>query len=144
MENEKPLAPIMTWFSVIQDPRIERNKLYPLDEIIVITILAAIAMAQGWEDIERYGRAKKAWLRQFSALENGIPRHDVYRRVMTRIAPEEIEACFMRWVRAGVAYRTASCVEDDTVNRGGGIEPGDQRTGNGRMPAFYQQPACGC
>ena len=59
MENEeKPLAPIMTYFSVIQDPRIERNKLYPLEEIIVITILATIAMAQGWEDIERYGRAK--------------------------------------------------------------------------------------
>jgi hypothetical protein len=53
MGNEKQsIAPIMTWFSVIQDPRIERNKLYPLDEIIVITILATIAMAQGWEDIE--------------------------------------------------------------------------------------------
>ena len=101
MENEeKPLAPIMTYFSVIQDPRIERNKLYPLEEIIVITILATIAMAQGWEDIERYGRAKEAWLRRFLALENGIPRHDVYRRVITRIAPEEIGACFMRWVRA--------------------------------------------
>jgi predicted transposase YbfD/YdcC len=94
------IPPIMTWFSVIQDPRIERNKLYPLEEIIVITILAAIAMAQGREDIERYSRAKKAWLRQFLALEHGIPRHDVYRRVMTRIATEEIEACFMKWVRA--------------------------------------------
>jgi hypothetical protein len=54
MGNEKQsIAPITTYFSVIQDPRIERNKLYPLDEIIVITILATIAMAQGWEDIER-------------------------------------------------------------------------------------------
>ncbi|MDR0378004.1 MAG: transposase family protein, partial [Spirochaetaceae bacterium] len=47
----------MTYFSVIRDPRIERNKLYPLHEVIVITILAVIAMAQGWEDIERYGKA---------------------------------------------------------------------------------------
>lgn len=44
MENEqKPLAPIMTYFSGLQDPRIERNKLYPLEEVIVITILATIA-----------------------------------------------------------------------------------------------------
>jgi hypothetical protein len=45
MENEKQsIPPITTCFSVIQDPWIERNKLYPLDEIIVITILAAIAI----------------------------------------------------------------------------------------------------
>jgi hypothetical protein len=37
----------MTCFSVIQDPRIERNKRYPLEEVIVITILANIALAQG-------------------------------------------------------------------------------------------------
>jgi hypothetical protein len=70
-KRKKPIAPIMTCFSVIQDPRIERNKLYPLDEIIVITILATIA--QGWEDIERYGRAKEDCLRRFLALENHTP-----------------------------------------------------------------------
>jgi hypothetical protein len=48
----------MTYFSVIRDLRIERNKLYPLHEVIVITILAVIATAQGWEDIERYGKAE--------------------------------------------------------------------------------------
>ena len=100
MEKEKKsLAPIMTYFSVIKDPRIERNKLYPLEEVIVITILATIAMAQGWEDIERYALAKEAWLRKFLPLKNGIPPHDVYRRVIIRIQPKEIEACFMNWVR---------------------------------------------
>jgi hypothetical protein len=88
----------MTCFSVIRDPRIERNKVYPLHEVIVITILAVIAMAQGWEDIERYGKAKQAWLRKFLSLEHGIPHHDVYRRVMSRIKPEEIECYFMNWV----------------------------------------------
>jgi predicted transposase YbfD/YdcC len=57
-------------------------------------------MAEGWEDIERYGNAKKAWLSRFLKLEHGIPHHDVYRRVMYRIKPEEIENCFMNWVRA--------------------------------------------
>ena len=99
-EKEPPNTSIMTWFSVIPDPRVERNKLYPLHEIIVITILAVIAMAQGWEDIERYGKAKEPWLRQFLELKHGIPHHDVYRRVMCRIQPEEIERCFMNWVRS--------------------------------------------
>jgi hypothetical protein len=129
-EKQPPTTSIMTCFSVIMDPRIERNKLYPLHEVIVITILAVSALgacgilvnfcifmqkfrltwllwakphkllAQGWEDIERYARAKKAWLRRFLKLENGLPHHDVYRRVMIRLDPGEIEGCFMNWVRA--------------------------------------------
>ena len=57
-EQSPPLMPVMAYFSVIRDPRIERNKLYPLYEVIVVTILAVIALARGWEDIERYGKAK--------------------------------------------------------------------------------------
>jgi hypothetical protein len=33
----------MAYFSRLKDPRIERNKLYPLHEVIVIIILAAMA-----------------------------------------------------------------------------------------------------
>jgi predicted transposase YbfD/YdcC len=62
--------------------------------------LAVIAVARGWKDIERYGKAKEARLRGFLSLEHGIPHHDVYRRVMGRIIPEEIERCFMNRVRA--------------------------------------------
>ncbi|MDR0399748.1 MAG: ISAs1 family transposase, partial [Treponema sp.] len=98
--QSRPVTPLVTYFSAIQDPRVERNKLYPLHEVIAITILAIIAMAQGWEDIERYGKAKRAWLGKFLSLEHRIPHHDVYRRVMGRIKPEEIEQCFMNWVRA--------------------------------------------
>jgi hypothetical protein len=47
MEQQPPLMPVMGYFSDIHDPRIERNTLYPLHEVIVITILAAISMAQG-------------------------------------------------------------------------------------------------
>jgi predicted transposase YbfD/YdcC len=97
---ELPLPPITEYFSVIKDPRIERKKLYPLIEVIVITLLAVMAFAQGWEDIERFGKAKKAWLSKFLKLEHGIPKHDVYRRVFCVLNPKEIERCFMNWVRA--------------------------------------------
>jgi hypothetical protein len=90
----------MTCFSVIRDPRIERNKLYPLYEVIVNTIPALIALAQGWEDTGRYAKAKKAWPSRFLKRGHGIPHHDVYRRVISRIAPEETGGCFMNWVRA--------------------------------------------
>jgi hypothetical protein len=91
-EQSPPMMPPMTCFSVIRNPQIGRNKPYLLHEVI--------AMARGREDIERYGKAKEAWLRKFLSLEHGIPHHDVYRRVMSRIKPEEIERCFMNRARA--------------------------------------------
>jgi predicted transposase YbfD/YdcC len=98
--TQKPIPPIMDFFKNIEDPRIDRNKAYPLIEVLVITILAVICSAEGWEDIEEYGEAKEPWLRKFLPLEHGIPRHDVYRRVMSRLKPEQVESCFMDWVRA--------------------------------------------
>jgi len=89
----------MEYFRNIEDPRIERNKDYPLIEVIVITVLAVMAFAEGWEDIEVYGCAKLVWLRRFLPLRNGIPKHDVYRRVFVRLQPDAIEYCFRAWVR---------------------------------------------
>jgi hypothetical protein len=42
-------------FADIKDPRVERTKKHQLTDILVIAILAIIAGAQGWEDIENYG-----------------------------------------------------------------------------------------
>jgi predicted transposase YbfD/YdcC len=101
MEEEKQgIKPIMEYFSGIPDPRKEINKKYPLDEVVAITILAVLSFAQGWEDIERYAKAKKEWLSKYLALKHGIPKHDVYRRVFTALRPELLENCFMNWVRA--------------------------------------------
>jgi hypothetical protein len=98
--NHQPIPPLIDFFRDIEDPRIERNKLYPLIEVIVIALLAVMAFAEGWEDIETYAKAKEAWLKKFLPLRHGIPKHDVYRRVFTRLKSEAIASCFMAWVRA--------------------------------------------
>jgi predicted transposase YbfD/YdcC len=55
--------------------------------------------ADGWESIERCGVMRGKWLCKFLALEEGIPKHDVYRRVLGAIQSELLETCFMNWVR---------------------------------------------
>jgi hypothetical protein len=55
--------------------------------------------ADGCESIERYGLMRKKWLCKFLALEEGIPKHEVYRRVLSAIRSELLESCFMNWVR---------------------------------------------
>ncbi len=40
---------------------VDRTKQHLLKDILVITILAAIADVQEWEDIENYGLSKQQW-----------------------------------------------------------------------------------
>lgn len=98
--GDKKLPPLTEYFTDIKDPRREtRNKKYPLIEVIVIAFLAVMSGADGWESIERYGVMRKKWLSRFLALSRGIPKHDVYRRVLCAIKSELLESCFMNWVR---------------------------------------------
>lgn len=54
-------ASLSTYFDDIPDPRVDRTKQHLLKDILVITILATIAGAQGWEDIENSGLSKQQW-----------------------------------------------------------------------------------
>jgi hypothetical protein len=50
-------------------------------DILVIAVCAVISGAEGWEDIEEYGEANAAWLKDLLDLPPGIPGHDTFRRV---------------------------------------------------------------
>jgi hypothetical protein len=71
----------------VSDPRPRRpNRLHKLADVITIAIFAVIAAADGWADVEEYGRAKYAWLKAFLDLPFGIPSHDTFGRVAGAIA----------------------------------------------------------
>jgi hypothetical protein len=89
---------LLKHFGKLKDPRIERTKKHQLTDILVIAILAIIAGAQGWEDMENYGISKKTWLEEFLELPNGIPDDDTFRRVFQFIEPEVLNRCFFGWV----------------------------------------------
>lgn len=85
-------------FGDLKDPRIERTKKHLLLDIVVLAICAVICGAEGWEDIEEYGRQKHKWLRTFLQLPFGIPSHDTISRVFQQLKPEEFHRCFMSWI----------------------------------------------
>lgn len=92
-------ANLSSYFSEIKDPRVTRTKKHLLQDILVIAILAVIAGAEGWEDIENYGISKQEWLAEFLELPNGIPSDDTFRRVFERLDPSAIENGFTKWVQ---------------------------------------------
>jgi predicted transposase YbfD/YdcC len=87
-------------FAKMSDPRVERTKRHKLIDIITIAICAVICGADTWVDIEVYGQAKHEWLKHFLELPNGIPSHDTFSRVFSRLAPEQFQNCFLNWVKS--------------------------------------------
>jgi uncharacterized membrane protein len=47
------VAAIFDHFESLSFPRIERNKLHSLHEMVVVALCAAICGAEGWADVER-------------------------------------------------------------------------------------------
>ena len=87
-------------FASLPDPRIDRTKRHKLLDIVAIAICGMICGANDWVAIEEYGQAKESWLRQFLELVNGIPSHDTFGDVFSRLDSTAFQRCFMEWVQA--------------------------------------------
>lgn len=97
---KKPLEAIEEHFGKVRDPRKERTKEHKLIDIIAISLCGVICGAEGWVDIEMFGNSKLAWLKTFLELPNGIPSHDTFGRVFSRIDAQEFQTAFYEWVQA--------------------------------------------
>ena len=86
------------YFDSLPDPRIERTKLHELTDILFIVICATLCSMEGWEEMEDFANERKAWLKQFITLANGVPSHDTLRRVFSKLDPCVFQRCFICWV----------------------------------------------
>jgi len=86
-------------FSILTDPRTGRNKQHYFGEIIFIALAAIICQCEGFEDMERFAKGKKTWLKKYLKLPNGIPSDDTFRRVFSCINPKQFNACFIEFIR---------------------------------------------
>jgi predicted transposase YbfD/YdcC len=97
--EENDLRDLETIFAQVEDPRVERTKRHRLRDIIILAICGVICGAEGWVEIEEFGKAKEAWFTELLNLPNGIPSHDTFGRVFAHIDPKQFEASFFQWVQ---------------------------------------------
>lgn len=88
---------IINILSGIKDPRIERCKKHLLEDIIILTVIAVLCGAEGWETIEEFGKSRKDFLKTILRLPNGIPSHDTLERLFKRLDSNAFEKCFIEW-----------------------------------------------
>ena len=93
MKKQRP--DIVSHFENLIDPRVEGKNRHLLTDIIVIAICGVVSGASGWEQIEIFGQAKQEWLEKFLELPNGIPGHDTFRRVISRLNTKIFQECFL-------------------------------------------------
>jgi predicted transposase YbfD/YdcC len=84
----------------MKDPRRAHRRLHLLHDILVIALAAVIAGAQDWQEIETFGRKRRAWLARFLELPHGIPSHDTFRDLFRHLNPAVFQDCFTSWINA--------------------------------------------
>ena len=85
-------------FADLPDPRQISKVIYPLDEILLLCLLAVVAGAETFTAIAQFGRTKLGLLRRFRPFANGTPDHDRLGEVFAALDPEPFQKCFVAWV----------------------------------------------
>lgn len=83
----------------VRDPRLKRNRLHKLVDLLVIGLCGFLAGCESWVDVELFGHSKRDWLEKFLELPNGIPSHDTFGRVFALLDPEQLVAVLQEFVR---------------------------------------------
>jgi len=110
--EEKQRQDLEELFAEVEDPRIERTKRHRLRDIILLAICGVICGADGWVEIEEFGKAKEAFFTEWLDLPHGIPSHDTFGRVFALLDPKQFEASFFQWV-AGIAQTVKGVIAVD-------------------------------
>src|SRR5438067_266918 len=87
-------------FEKLEDPRSPVNRQHPLVSVVVIALMAVLAGASGPTAIAEWADLKREFLLKALDLPNGIPRKDVFRRVLMLLKPAAFQACFADWLQS--------------------------------------------
>jgi predicted transposase YbfD/YdcC len=102
------LDEVVLHFAALEDPRSTVNRQHPLVSVVVIALLAVLAGASGPTAIAKWAALKEEFLVKVLNLPNGVPRKDVFRRVLMALKPGVFQACFANWLRSLRATAAAS------------------------------------
>ena len=107
-------------FKDLCDPRQRGKVIYPLEEVLLLCLLAVLAGAECFTEIALFGTKKLDLLRRLRPFKDGTPAHDHLGDILATLDADAFQRCFVAWV-AAVAGVPAGVVAIDgkTVRRSG-------------------------
>jgi predicted transposase YbfD/YdcC len=109
------LDEVVAHFHDLEDPRSTINQRHPLASVVVIAMMAVLAGASGPTSIAEWAKCKGDFLRRVLPLPNGVPRKDVFRRVLMLLNPQAFQTCFTNWLKSLHAQAAAATGIDQPV-----------------------------
>src|SRR5580704_17766835 len=113
----------LDYFKDLPDSRQRGKVLYPLDEVLLLCLMAVLAGSEAITDIARFGEKKLELLRRFRPFRDGTPAHDHLGDILASLDAEAFQRCFVAWVASltGVAAEV-SAIDGKTVRRSKGAK----------------------
>ncbi len=105
-------------FAALPDPRQLSKVVYPLDEILLLSLLAVLAGAETFTAIAQFGKDKLDLLRRFRPFVGGTPDHDRLGEVFAALDAERFQQCFVGWVAALTGVPADVIAIDGKTSRG--------------------------
>src|SRR5258708_6696066 len=87
----------LSHFDELPDDRQAAKVRYPLDEVLLLCLLAVLAGAETITDIARFGEKKLDLLRRFRPFAAGTPAHDHLGDILATLDAEQFQRCFVAW-----------------------------------------------
>jgi predicted transposase YbfD/YdcC len=116
----------LSHFKDLEDPRQPGKITYPLDEILLLCLLAVLAGAETIVDIALFGRKKLELLRRFRPFKHGTPAHDHLGDILAALDAEQFQRCFVAWVAATTGVPKEVVALDGKTGRRSGRRKGGQ------------------
>lgn len=108
-------------FEELPDGRQAGKIVYPLDEVLLLSLLAVLAGAETFTDIARFGQKKLDLLRRFRPFADGTPPHDTLGDIFASLDAESFQRCFVSWVASVTGTpEGVIAIDGKTVRRSGG------------------------
>ncbi len=105
-------------FDDLHDPRQPGKITYPLDEILLLCLLAVLAGAECFTEIALFGTKKLPLLRRFRPFKDGTPAHDHLGDILATLDAEQFQSCFVAWVAAVAGVPAGVIAIDGKTARG--------------------------
>lgn len=88
----------LSFFEDLPDPRQTGKVIYPLQEVLLLCLLAVLAGAESFVEIARFGEKKIELLRRLLPFKDGTPSHDQLGDIFATLDATIFQRCFVAWV----------------------------------------------
>jgi hypothetical protein len=108
---------------IVPDHRIAGMGTYPLDEVLLATLVGVVCGADDWDGVEEVATGALNWLRGFLPFSNGVPTAQTLRKVFRLLDAQALQRGFAAWAASLRAEAREVIAIDGKTLRGSKTSP---------------------